>query len=266
MNAINQKGAQTFSFARYAALLKAYLVENGKTFALYTAVLFGISILVGGFCGYNFGYPNRFTGDPHTSAILMYMYISIAYSFCFSISASLMFTSLQTRASRISTFMLPASMLEKYLVRYTVYFVIFVVCFILAMLCGEAVRLLSSPAGTPSILEDSKTMYMLYSVNHSGPYLFFYLIGSAFTTHALYTLGSALWPKYSFFKTFVLSMAFGILLVSVLSAHFMTDYVESLYNNSLVTLISTYVWAAALYYLSWWRFRTTQIVQRFMMN
>jgi hypothetical protein len=266
MNAINQTGAQTFSFARYAALLKTYLVENGKTLALYTAVLVGISILVGGFCGYNFSTPNRLSGDPYASTLMMYTYISIAYSFCFSISASFMFTTLQTRATRISTFMLPASLLEKYLVRYTVYFVLFLICFIIAMLCGEGVRMLASSPETTSIFENTKLMYQVFSAKYSGPYLIIYLVGSALSTHATYTLGSALWPKYSFFKTFILSMIIGILVVCITPTHFMIDYTEGIFNNTWYIIAGVYVWAILLYGLSWWRFRTTQIVQRFMMD
>ena len=265
MKAIDQLGSQTFSFARYTALLKTYLAENGKTLGLYTAALIGVSVLVGAFIGYNFA-PERFTYERRVSVVMMSMYITFAYSFCFSISASLMFSSLQTRASRISTFMLPASMLEKYLVRLTVYLFVFAICFIIAMLCGEGVRLLASPEGTMSVFEGYH--YVFEQIRHEELTTRFalYSVGSMFAGHGLYTLGSALWPKHSFFKTFVASIVISVIFVTIMPSDFINRILHDIIFEGWTSVVVVYIWAIVLYVLAWWRFSTTQIVQRFMMN
>jgi hypothetical protein len=266
MNSINQTSNQTFSFARYSALLKTYIIENGKTLGLYTAVLIGISILVGALIGNNLSTDNRFSGDPRVADIMMGTYIYMAFSSCLAISASFMFSSMQTRSSRISTLMLPASMAEKYLVRYTVYFFLYIASFIIAALCGEAGRLLASPSGTPSIFSEIGKIFSYLSQSKVTTFLILYLIGAVLSNHSFYTLGSSLWPRHSFFKTFIVSIAFGMILVIILPSELLILFSEAFKHCNWSILALLYVWTAVCYLLSWIRFRSTQIVQPFMMN
>jgi hypothetical protein len=254
MNTINQNSAQVFSFHRFVALLKTYITEQSKTLMLYTASLIGIFILVGAFIGYHFGSSWRQINDTAASTNMMLMFTYTVFSFCMSFSASLMFSTLQNRASRISTFMLPASILEKYLVRLVVYLFAFVVCFAVAVMLGESTRLIFSYEGTESIFK----MFNLYSFeiwNHA--------IASTLAGHALYTLGSSLWPKRSFLKTFIASIILGIIVISLFPNKLEMHIVDV---NNWVLWILMYVWALLLYFLAWLRFRSTQIVQCFMMD
>jgi uncharacterized membrane protein len=266
MNAINQTGNQAFSFARYSALLKTYVTENGKTLALYTAVLIGISILVGAFIGNNLTTDTRISGDPRVGEIMMGAYIYAAFSFCLAISASFMFSSMQSRSSRISTLMLPASMAEKYLVRYTVYFILYIASFIIATLFGEAARLLASPSDTPCIFSEIGTLFSYLSQAKVTTFLVLYLIGAVLSNHSFYTLGSSLWPRHSFFKTFIASIALGMVMVIIIPSEQLILFSEAFKDRNWSILALIYIWAAVCYLLSWLRFRSTQIVQRFMMN
>lgn len=262
MKQIDQTGSQVFSYPRFAALLKTYLIENGKTLALYTAVLIGLSIIVGLFAGINFAEDGHFEAKNDTSAIVMGSYIYSVYALCFAISASFMFSTLTTRASRISTFMLPASMLEKFLVRFTTYFVLFALCFIFAMACGEATRELVNP-GTTSLFALAKAL-IKEADNGIFTYYAFYAISGALTSHATYTLGSALWPKHSFIKTAVVYMALSLLLVSVIPFTTTKFFVNGVFELEWMNVVYNFAIAIVFYALAWWRFSTTQIVQRFM--
>jgi hypothetical protein len=256
MKQINQTASQVFSFARFAALLKTYVVENGKTLSLYTAALIGISILVGAVIGYNC--------TAFDSVIMMTVYISIAHSICFPVSASFMFSSLQTRGSRISTFMLPASQFEKYMVRLTVYLLLFLACFVIAMLCGDCARLLTDKSGSRFLIADTMQLDYLFNVSKLSAPMVFKFISATLFTHAFYTLGSSLWPKHSFFKTFLIGMVSSIIIFSIFSPEWFLKYVSSYYENKFLIGVFLLILAIALYFLAWWRFSTTQIVQRFM--
>lgn len=258
MNSLNQTASQFFSMPRYTALLKAYLAANGRALMLYTIALIGLSVLVGACLGYNLGTRNQFVGDTGASLVFMASYIATAISVCFAVSASLMFTSLQTRASRIATFMFPASLFEKYIVRLTVYLVLFAICFVFAMLCGECTRMLTSAGDNGSIF----TEYMNVL---TGSFVAYY-IGTTLAGHAIFTLGSSLWPRRSFFKTAVAWMAIAIVIAIFTPISMVRYMTEAMVRENWLYIIGTYVFAIAVYYLAWLRFSRTQIVQRFMMD
>jgi hypothetical protein len=92
------------------------------------------------------------------------------------------------------------------------------------------------------------------------------LIGAVLSNHSFYTLGSSLWPRHSFFKTFIASIALGMVLVIIIPSEQLILFSEAFKDCNWSILALIYIWAAVCYLLSWLRFRSTQIVQRFMMN
>lgn len=265
MNAINHSGSQVFSMQRFAALLKTYFIENGKTLGLYTATLIGLTMLVGYFCGHTISGDANIGNINEGSLALMIMYVMFAGMFGVAISASLTFSSLQTRASRIATLMVPASMLEKFLVRIVVYLFAFAFCFIVAVLCGEGVRILFS--GNNSITMFSALAEIITLKNS------LYVIASVLTTYGFYALGSAMWPKYSFFKSFVVQIILQIILGSIMLSYVLTHPHFMVVHNDQIEVCDSWLLIALqfafvilFFGLAWWRFSKTQIVQRFMMD
>ncbi len=264
MNALNQSSSQVFSISRFGALLKTYLIENGRTLGLYTLALIALNVLVAAFIAMKMGHFFwEFDGETVNEGAVaaagtMKAFIGVSFVICWIISSSLAFTSLQTRASRISTFMLPASMLEKFLVRWTVYTLVFFVCFAMAVTCGELTRTLLTK-GTVI------TAFNCFNCNEASSIAS--LIGFFLCLNATYFLGSSLWPKLSVFKTYVAMMLIGVLL-GVATPSFIVDWFWKTAGPTPMWVIISMEYAVAivLYILAWLRFKHTQIVQRFMMN
>ena len=90
--------------------------------------------------------------------------------------------------------------------------------------------------------------------------------------NAIYTLGSSLWPKLSWIKTWLVMMVIqwvgGIFLISGLFSGIDYSYMIKFLDSgdvlfwivfSIFTIMIIVCW-----YLAWQRFRNTQIIQRFM--
>ncbi|MDE6290486.1 MAG: hypothetical protein K2M16_03040, partial [Muribaculaceae bacterium] len=204
-----------------------------------------------------------------------YSYSSILLMMCFwiisiamTIFGSLTFSSLSSKKQRISTFMLPASLSEKYLLRMLVYFV----GGILTLLIGCLLAILIAQftfAGSAfyDILKDWNHIW-------DGESFYVTMLGSiaVILGEAIYTLGSSLWPKLSWIKTWLVVMVIqwvgGIFLISGLFSGIDFAYLVKFFDSGEVlswTLASIMAIAIVVcWYLAWRRFRNTQIIQRFM--
>jgi hypothetical protein len=258
MKSINQNGNQVFSFERYLALLKTYMIENGKTIALYTAVFLGITILIESFLGIKV-HVYEATGP------IVNLYTYAVLTMGTALSSSLMFSSMQDKAGRIGTLMLPASHAEKFAVRTTVYLILYVITVAIVLLIGEGVRYICSPSNFNAIAIlnlgdefDSVTFFR---------FSWCLLIAGAISSHSTFTLGSILWPRKSFLKTYAACTIIQIVLSIILPLTLFRDYIEYiLLNGSVETWIyaSSFVYSAILYVIAFILFRRAQVVQRFM--
>jgi hypothetical protein len=256
MTPINQQQSQIFSWSRFKALLMQYIYENGKTLGLYSISLIGLTILVGGAIGYNIG-------DETVQVTTMIFFASTIYSCGLVISASLMFISLKNKTGRISTFMTPASLLEKYLVRLVIYLFVFLIVVTISILIGEFARHLFSTGSYKSII--STPLNQLISLNSV-----LYAVGSSLSGYAVYSLGSSLWPRNSFFKTFAVTLVLIVILMSACLPSLLPTFSRMEESEHTAVYISwgttvfDFALAIVCFGLSWYRFKTTQIVQRFM--
>lgn len=187
-----------------------------------------------------------------------------------TIFGSLTFVSMNSKEGRISTIMMPALMLEKFLVRFLIYFIGGLLVLGIGFFVGMA-ELLLTFANLDTLMPieaisggDKSMIVTMYTVIACPM-----LLGNAF-----YALGSSIWPRASWVKTWVAQQILGILFL-FLGAFGLFDFIPAfLYsldkgfeNGDWIywlyvvtfTVLGLGCWVAA-----WWRFRTTQIVQRFM--
>jgi hypothetical protein len=259
MNDSIQFKAQRFSWSRFMVLLKTYLVENSRTLLLYTATLIGLSVFFSAMSAI-LGFDLEDIKVKGFVEVINVMF-DICLYFGIIFSASLTFTSLKTRASRIATFMLPASMLEKFLVRIVVFFPMFVIAYCIAVACGVATW------SVICFLKYGEWVRLQLLPEIIEPSTCTLLIGYFLLNQALYTLGSAISPKRAFAKTFVVLLLciMMLLVVSEFIAVWYTARTMVIQNISLWGFITfIYCLAFVVYWLAWRRFRSTQIVQRFM--
>ncbi len=204
----------------------------------------------------------------HTYAAI-YSSISVwVFSIGMTILGSLTFNNLSSKRKRISALMLPASQTEKFMLRFLIYFVGGTLGLTIGLLFGIVVCQLSFGGGQMIF----KGLFEFLTIEFSG-YVIAAFILLALFGNSLYALGSSLWPKLSWIKTWVAVMMVewvGAVLMIFLSSADISWYSFFFFWSNHVSLLK---WSGlgllaalniACWIFAWIRYRNTQIIQRFM--
>ncbi len=201
------------------------------------------------------------------------IYLSISgWLICLGLTifGSLTFSSMSSKKGRISTLMQPASMLEKYLLRMITYLFCGTLLLIAGFMTGVLVCQLVYGGGK---LMMENIAFFFTADDTTGQLIICGVILFVLFGNSLYTLGSSLWPKLSWIKTWVIVVAIQWILGLFLISGMMTSVsgiIRILESSGqqlgwcivcILILMNLGCWI-----LAWWRFRNTQIVQRFMMK
>ncbi len=245
----HQAISSTFNFGRFKALLIRYLVENKKSLMLSVGAAWVILILLGAFTGH-FGNENSWYTPIHrlNNFIAACIFTSLLLG---QIAASLTFTSMKTKQTRLDTLMLPSSALEKFFVRITIYTLIFHVVLIVGIIIGDFFRnLFIAPHN--SVLLIANLDWFFDTPNYTGSLLSFYIF-----TLATYTFGSSISPRYSFLKTTI--AVFIINIVALIFISSFNIYKISWIDETTITIFFL-ISAVILYVASYFRFAKSQLV------
>lgn len=205
-----------FNFERFRLVFKRDLIENwGKSLRTYIGMFLGFFVTMLILHPQNVIFGSIKTQDPAFESVLMVplAFVTVLYVF---VGLSGMFSNLSHKQSRISFFMLPASNLEKYLVRLLrcsiIFWVIIVLCFILADFSAYVVHYIMG--GHPylllpkifSNLEKATGFYMELThrgvlPNLSEGMLVVSHLASALAWMGTYILGAAIFRKQPFILT-----------------------------------------------------------------
>lgn len=275
-----------FSFNRFRRLLAAdWKINRGQYIRISAAAIgcyLAVAILVSVFAiqALNNKMNAMIAIDDFSFMKVEYMgYYTLASFFItclgLTILGSMTFISMNSRAGRISTIMLPASMTEKFLLRFLVYFIGGVVLLNVGFFIGELAACLlfagidlfeifpahmfDTPGITPGIVGKAIIITTLPM-----------LLGNA-----IYSLGSALWPKTSWVKTWVVLQILWLLfaftgafgLFNIIFDFFKLIVMDIRGNEDVLFWCYTALFVALIagcWLIAWNRFRNTQIVQRFM--
>ena len=149
--------------------------------------------------------------------------------------ASLIFSNLRTKEERIAFLALPATRLEKFLVRWIYGTVVYVALFCLALIAADllryAITLLIGPGRPPLVFpEVFADIVPKINVNYVGgtdfnetyvrdvrPWILASLAMISVWLHSVYMLGSSLFRKYAWINTTIAGIAIFLVLVVVIS-------------------------------------------------
>lgn len=215
-----------FSIRRFADYLKLEIGENYRRLLIYAAVVVGVLIFLALTISYNLSYSysfynaNPYRALDHDPALPTLIPLYVVLLFCFgAISASLMWTSMKSKIGRINTLMTPASYLEKFLVKFVVFIVLFLGIYIAGVFIAESIRYLILHTLYPEAIVTA--VYMIGTYSHEvinnvmDPWdeksIVAFTILGYFALVSLFTLGSVIWTRNSFVKTFA---CFGALYLS----------------------------------------------------
>lgn len=192
-----------------------------------------------------------------------------------TVLGSLTFSNMSSKRQRISTLMLPASISQKFWLRFLVHSVGGIILLTMGVLMSYLIAEITFQGaeydtlweGIAEIHSKERVGYLIYLAIACG-------VLWVYASCSIYALGSALWPKLSWLKTWVaLTVAQWIISIALVCGIFnglnIAKYLEEMMTDgpetelwiifALLILFNAGCWA-----LAYWRFRNTQIVQTFM--
>lgn len=275
-----------FSWPRFQALMRSDFLVNKGTYIKLAATAIGcfiaLAILISIIAMNDINSFFKLNESSFSKSALegliqsrRYSYSSILLTLCFwivsiamTVFGSLTFSSLSSKKRRITTFMLPASLSEKYFQRMLVYLVGGTLTLLIG--CMFAILIAQITFAGSAFLE------ILKDWNHiwDGESFYITMLGcvSVILGNAIYTLGSSLWPKLSWIKTWLVVMVIqwigGIFLITGLFSGIDFAYLVKIFDSGEVLFwCITSIMAIMIivcWYFAWRRFHNTQIIQRFM--
>lgn len=271
-----------FSLPRFINLCRKEMVENWKSNVLRMVLMYGVMAVVMVWNGY-FEYRYWHSGqieDPAWTFLLVVFIWSLWGFGC--LSASFTMEKMKTKTSRTSMLMVPATPFEKFFSRWFVFTVVFLVIFLISYKLADYTRFIIYSLAYPEekdfiipvdlshLVGERKTYYTLCRTGLQ----FGALLSAYFFVQSLFVLGSSIWPKNSFLKTFASGTVIAIvyfLLAVFMSKMFLENgnyYSENVFTGmSEDTAMSIMIVVGIFFTLMNWtlaylRFKESEIVNR----
>jgi hypothetical protein len=271
-----------FSLPRFMNLCRKEMVENWKSNVLRMVLMYGVMAVVMVWNGY-FEYRYWHSGqieDPAWTFLLVVFIWSLWGFGC--LSASFTMEKMKTKTSRTSMLMVPATPFEKFFSRWFVFTVVFLVIFLISYKLADYTRFIIYSLAYPEekdfiipvdlshLVGERKTYYTLCRTGLQ----FGALLSAYFFVQSLFVLGSSIWPKNSFLKTFASGTVIAIvyfLLAVFMSKMFLENgnyYSENVFTGmSEDTAMSIMIVVGIFFTLMNWtlaylRFKESEIVNR----
>lgn len=264
MKQINQSG-DGFSLTRFCSLTRRYFVEHRKSLLTATLCTLGMLLLLGILFGRTFDKIDTTVDNYEIYSIGLLQGQVITELMCFYscfvifswIAGSITFSAFGTKTGRINAMMVPAAKSEKFVMLTLIYTVVADCVFIIGVILADFVR---------SLLQGAPMAWSLHLLDFEPVTTAIEIITvmglCILTGQAIYTLGSALWPRRSFIKTFgalfVLQIAAGIF---VPMGDLITLVDEIGFWQLTVAMVIVII---GLYAAAWMRFKRLQVVQRLL--
>ena len=271
-----------FSLPRVMNLCRKEMVENWRSNVLRMVLMYGVMAVVMVWNGY-FEYRYWHSGqieDPAWTFLLVVFIWSLWGFGC--LSASFTMEKMKTKTSRTSMLMVPATPFEKFFSRWFVFTVVFLVIFLISYKLADYTRFIIYSLAYPEekdfiipvdlshLVGERKTYYTLCRTGLQ----FGALLSAYFFVQSLFVLGSSIWPKNSFLKTFASGTVIAIvyfLLAVFMSKMFLENgnyYSENVFTGmSEDTAMSIMIVVGIFFTLMNWtlaylRFKESEIVNR----
>ena len=207
MNTVNQ----TFNWSRFTAALRKELVENKRMLMFTVICIYGLLTLIMIIGNVVAGMSGEGIDEVFTEKMPQFFVGSIL-TFVVCVSASMAFKNLTTKPGRAAYLTSPSSTLEKFLLNILVYIVGTVVAYFVCAQLADLTRIAAlwffrgenfivpGPINFLTSLTDMATAVEHPEIGMQG--LGWTVILGLIANAGLYLLGSVIWPRLSFLKTF----------------------------------------------------------------
>ena len=218
-----------FSAPRFVSLCRKEMVESWKANLLRFVMMYGIMAIAFVWNGYfQYNHPeslvNRgITQDPiWTFELGAFVWALVIMGL---LSASFIMERMKSKTNRIAMLMTPATMFEKFFSRWLVFTFGFLIVFLIAFKLADWTRVAVYTVSYPE-LKDIITSTPLSHLVGKGQFwtvfddcnYFMLGVSAYFFAQSLFVLGSSIWPKNSFVKTFSAIVVVAIIYIAIGSA------------------------------------------------
>ena len=266
---------QIFQWNRFASALRKEVVENWRTLLFSVIGIYGvlaIFMILG----------NIINGDDDFTGVIMlrYVFVYMVFSFGGIIVASLAFRGLKTKTGRIELLTSPSSTFEKFLVNTVIYVLGFIVAFPICAQLADLTRILILlPWGefdVPGPLNFLNTIHQFAFQQEfwdfsAKAWLEVGMYIGVLAAPGLYLLGSILWPRLSFLKTFaaLYAVEFVVFILVMLGISMFTDIqsvalwvAEHFTQGNVVMCFSLFgIIQLVIYWaLAWWLWKRKDVI------
>lgn len=190
-----------FSMPRFVNLCRKDMVESWRTNLLRVLLLYGVMTVVILWMGY-FEYRETSIGmdkeDPMWNFTFVFLLWSLLGFGC--LSASFTMEKMKSKTGRLSMLMIPATSFEKYFSRWLLSTVIFFAVFLIAFLLADYTRVLIYSLAYPEL--EKISAFPLFGGEESDSTIKV-IVAFIIFAQSCFVLGSTIWPKNAFLKTFV---------------------------------------------------------------
>ena len=282
MNTVNQ----TFDWSRFTATLRKEVVENWRTI-LFTvvgvyALLAIVMILGNAIMGISGGETPTIDTDGNGIFPVHYIVVGYILAFAGTIVASLSFKKLTKKTGRIDMFTSPSSTFEKFLVNIVIYVLGFIVVFFICAQLADLTRIailwyFHDRISVPGPINFLATFSQAYNFGEGSPAS---LTGMSnlfpiaiLCSCGMFFMGSVLWPRLSFLKTFAavyaVEIVIGILMLITMAimgengiiklAQWLKDNVT---ETTIKILYATFMIGQLILFwgLSWFLFKRKDVI------
>ena len=271
-----------FSLPRFMNLCRKEMVESWRSNVLRMVLMYGVMAVVlvwNGYFEYRYWHSGQIE-DPAWTFLLVVFIWSLWGFGC--LSASFTMEKMKTKTSRTSMLMVPATPFEKFFSRWFVFTVVFLVIFLISYKLADYTRFIIYSLAYPEekdfiipvdlshLVGERKTYYTLCRTGLQ----FGALLSAYFFVQSLFVLGSSVWPKNSFLKTFASGTVIAIvyfLLAVFMSKMFLENgnyYSENVFTGMSEDTAMSIMIVVGIFFtlmnwtLAYFRFKESEIVNR----
>jgi magnesium-transporting ATPase (P-type) len=276
-----------FSLPRFVNLCRKEVVENWKSNLLRTVLVFGVMVIVflwNGYFEYRHVDPvhfiSRYTDYDSVWRFVLHSFFFFLFGFgC--LSASFTMEKMKNKTGRLSALMTPATSFEKFFSGWLISTIVFLIVFLLAFKLADYTRILVFSLIYPDLAQAMFPVNLCDLVGENRSFHVFremyqleFVLSLYLFVQSLFVLGSSIWPKKSFIKTFaavvlivLIYMVVGTFLGSLLFEQdtlYRFPLADYLNENQIFNMISVFLVFFALFnwILSYFRFKESEIIQR----
>ncbi|WP_299092355.1 hypothetical protein [uncultured Bacteroides sp.] len=272
-----------FSAPRFVNLCRKEMVESWKANLLRFVMMYGIMAIAfvwNGYFQYNYpeGLINRgITQDPiWTFELGAFIWALVIMGL---LSASFIMERMKSKTNRIAMLMTPATMFEKFFSRWLVFTFGFLIVFLIAFKLADWTRVVVYMVSYPELKDIISSTPLSHLVGKEQFWTVFddcnyFMLGISayFFAQSLFVLGSSIWPKNSFVKTFsaivvvaIIYIAIGSALAKILFEARGVHGVNQDISDEAMTLWTTIIFfgmAIFNWVVAYFRFKESEIINR----